>query len=183
MQHLDQVFPTRNSAQKDRNSRPSSSNGYSHNPDTPPRGDYNNHNSHSGHSSSGGRGQGNHSTDSVSSSSASHSANTAATASRYLAQLKSCEMRYVILKNELDETAAEEALLAKKRSKIKSGECIACCCFYVFLHVRRVSIVVWLVLLLSDFAPSCDVLQLATINKSAAALVPHVHYKTPLTVN
>ena len=59
----------------------------------------------------------------VSSNNASYSASAAASASsRYTAQLKSCEMRYVILKNELDETTAEEALVAKKRSKIKTGE-------------------------------------------------------------
>lgn len=59
---------------------------------------------------------------SIPSNGASHGSSMTANASRYLAQLKSCEMRYVILKNELDETLAEEALLAKRKSKIKSGK-------------------------------------------------------------
>jgi len=37
--------------------------------------------------------------------------------------LKSCEMRYVILKHELDEVAVEQQQIVKRKSKIKAGTC------------------------------------------------------------
>jgi hypothetical protein len=52
--------------------------------------------------------------------------------SHYAAQLKSCEMRYTILRNELDDVAAEERQLNVKKTKINKGtEQISqhrCCC-------------------------------------------------------
>lgn len=63
----------------------------------------------------------------------------AATASRYAAQLKSCEMRYVILSNELEETTAEETILSKKRHKIKSGKQLhTCVCFTIYFFFNHV---------------------------------------------
>jgi hypothetical protein len=41
--------------------------------------------------------------------------------SHYAAQLKSCEMRYTILRNELDDVAAEERQLNVKKTKINKG--------------------------------------------------------------
>jgi hypothetical protein len=41
--------------------------------------------------------------------------------SHYAAQLKSCEMRYTILRNELDNVAAEERQLNVKKTKINKG--------------------------------------------------------------
>lgn len=40
---------------------------------------------------------------------------------RYIAQLKSCEMRYTILKNEMEEISLEEELMNKKIKKIREG--------------------------------------------------------------
>lgn len=123
VQHLDQVFPARGSAQKSSirpqsASKDSFSHYTAHSMHNPP------HNTHN----SGSNG--------VPHLSPSSSANMAATASRYAAQLKSCEMRYVILKNELEESTAEEAVLAKKKHKIKSGKQLNALCVMVFRSGR-----------------------------------------------
>ena len=50
---------------------------------------------------------------------------TAAATSRYVAQLRSCEMRHVILRNEMEEVSLEEELMSKKRNKIKNGNALS----------------------------------------------------------
>jgi len=67
----------------------------------------------------------------------SHSAPVVSSSStHYAAQLRSCEMRHVILRNEMDEVVLEEELVAKRKTKIKNGEyccCVVLCCVLCWL--------------------------------------------------
>ena len=51
--------------------------------------------------------------------------------SKYTAQLKSCEVRYVILKKELEEVALDQQQAVKRKGKIKAGTQMCFCFWYV----------------------------------------------------